>query len=72
LVEVFGEADELLRTVPVNASAKKGRTRCAFPRNDASDTSFPDVDAALNSGATAPTCGEFCSCVLVIAETNSS
>ena len=29
----------------------------------------PDVDAAVNSGAASPTCGEFCSCVLVIAET---
>jgi hypothetical protein len=30
---------------------------------------LPDVDAAAKSGATSPTCGVFCSCVLVIGET---
>jgi hypothetical protein len=53
----------------VKASGKKASSTLRFPRSEDSDTSFPAVDAAVNSGATSPTCGEFCSCVLVIAET---
>jgi hypothetical protein len=53
----------------VNARGKKASNTLRFPRNEESDTSLPDVDAAVKSGAASPTCGEFCSCVLVIAET---
>src|SRR3954465_11738745 len=53
--------------VPVNASGKNANSTFLFPRKDDSVTSLPDVDAAVKSGATSPTCGEFCSCVLVIA-----
>jgi len=55
--------------VPVKASGKNASNTLVLPRKDDRDTEAPAVDGAVKSGATSPTCGEYCSSVLVIHET---